>query len=79
MPSYEGGGYNIGLGYIDPSDMGAKNMSKMKDDFYMANYPGQSSYWMQGAIDKRFKLGISLFISKCMGPIHNLPNASSSI
>lgn len=68
MPSYEGGGYNLGLGYIDPSDVGAKNMTKMKDDFYVANYPGQSSYWMQGAIDKRFKVGDQSLYQQMYGP-----------
>lgn len=68
MPSYEGGGYNIGLGYIDPTDVGAKNMSKMKDEFYQANYPGQSSYWMQGAIDKRFKVGDQSLYQQMYGP-----------
>ena len=68
MPSYEGGGYNLGIGYIDPSDTGAKNMTKMKDDFYYANYPGQSSYWMQGAIDKRFKVGDQSLYQQMYGP-----------
>lgn len=55
MPSYENGSYS--LGYIDPSDTNAKNLKQMKDQFYQANYPGNSALWMQGAIDKRFKVG----------------------
>lgn len=69
MPSYEGGGYNISAsGYIDPSDSGAKNLTKMRDDFYYGNYPGQSSFWMQGAIDKRFKVGDQSLYSQMYGP-----------
>lgn len=29
----------------------------MQDYFYQQNYPGNSSLWIQGAIDKRFKVG----------------------
>lgn len=57
MPSYQQGGYNLGMGYIDPSDVSAKNLKAMKDDFYNANYPSNSAFWLQGSIDKRFKAG----------------------
>lgn len=57
MPSYQQGGYNLGVGYIDPSDVSAKNLKQMKDDFYQANYTGNSALWSQGFIDKRFKVG----------------------
>jgi hypothetical protein len=59
MPSYEGHGYNatMGQGYVDPTDQGSKNLTQMMDNFYQAQYPGNSSLWMQGAIDKRFKVG----------------------
>ena len=57
MPSYEGGGYNLSVGYVDPTDVGARNLTKMQDEFYQSNYPSNSSFWMQGAIDKRFKVG----------------------
>ena len=55
MPSYESGTYS--LGYIDPSDVEAKNLKQMQDGFYQANYSINSTYWLQGAIDKRFKVG----------------------
>lgn len=55
MPSYESGQYS--LGYIDPSDVSAKELKGMMDWFYNSNYPTNAVYWMQGAIDKRFKVG----------------------
>lgn len=55
MGSYESGQYS--LGYIDPSDIQAKDLKQMQDWFYQTNYTANSTYWMQGAIDKRFKVG----------------------
>jgi hypothetical protein len=55
MGSYESGEYS--LGYIDPSDIQAKDLKQMQDWFYQSNYTTNSSYWLQGAIDKRFKVG----------------------
>ena len=55
MGSYESGNYS--LGYIDPSDVKAKDLKQMQDWFYQSNYPTNSVYWLQGAIDKRFKVG----------------------
>ncbi len=55
MGSYESGNYS--LGYIDPSDVQAKDLKQMMDWFYQSNYPTNATYWMQGAIDKRFKVG----------------------
>ncbi len=55
MGSYESGNYS--LGYIDPSDVQAKDLKQMMDWFYNSNYPLNSTYWLQGAIDKRFKVG----------------------
>jgi len=55
MGSYESGQYS--LGFIDPSDVQAKDLKQMMDWFYQSNYIGASSQWMQGAIDKRFKVG----------------------
>jgi hypothetical protein len=55
MGSYESGNYS--LGYIDPSDVQAKDLKQMMDWFYNSNYTVNSVYWMQGAIDKRFKVG----------------------
>ncbi len=63
MPSYESGLYS--LGYIDPTDVGAKNLKQMQDEFYQANYTGNSALWMQGAIDKRFKVGDQSLYSAC--------------
>lgn len=57
MGRYEQPGYNLGNGFIDPSDMGAKHIKQQKEDFYNSNYPSQSAYWAQGYIDKRFKAG----------------------
>src|SRR5271154_247281 len=58
MPSYDRGGYIRNTsGYIDPTDTGAKNLKQRKDDFYLANYTGNSALWSQGFIDKRFKVG----------------------
>lgn len=44
-------------GAIDPTDMGAKNVRSFMDSFYSSSYPANASYWTQGAIDKRFKVG----------------------
>ena len=55
MPSYESGNYS--LGYIDPTDVQAKDLKQMMDWFYQSNYTTNSTYWLQGAIDKRFKVG----------------------
>lgn len=55
MGSYEQGGYS--LGYVDPTDVGSKNLQQMMDWFYNSNYIGNSVLWLQGAIDKRFKVG----------------------
>lgn len=55
MGSYESGKYS--LGYIDPTDVQAKDLKQMKDTFYQANYTANSALWLQGAIDKRFKVG----------------------
>jgi hypothetical protein len=55
MPSYESGQYS--LGYIDPSDVQTKDLKQMQDYFYQSNYTTNSTYWLQGAIDKRFKVG----------------------
>lgn len=55
MGSYESGNYS--LGYIDPSDIQSKDLKQMMDWFYQSNYTTNSTYWMQGAIDKRFKVG----------------------
>lgn len=57
MGSYESGTYNLGGGYIDPSDAKAKDLKAMQDWFYQSNYTTNSTFWMQGAIDKRFKVG----------------------
>ncbi len=55
MGSYESGQYS--LGYIDPSDVSARDLKQMQDDFYNTQYTGNSALWMQGAIDLRFKVG----------------------
>ena len=55
MGSYESGEYS--LGFIDPTDVQAKDLKQMMDWFYQSNYPTNSTYWLQGAIDKRFKVG----------------------
>ena len=58
MGSYDRGGYVVNnSGYIDPMDNTAKNLKQRKDEFYQANYPGNSTWWSQGYIDKRFKVG----------------------
>jgi hypothetical protein len=57
MPSYQQSGYNLGSGFIDPSDNSAKNIKQLKEDFYNSNYTGNSALWSQGFIDKRFKVG----------------------
>lgn len=41
----------------DPTDVGAKNLKSFMDSFYFASYPSNASFWQQGSIDKRFKVG----------------------
>lgn len=55
MGSYESGTYS--LGYIDPSDVQAKDLKAMMDWFYTSQYPTSATHWLQAAIDKRFKVG----------------------
>lgn len=41
----------------DPTDSGSRHLKQFKDQFYTTSYPQNASYWQQGAIDKRFKVG----------------------
>lgn len=65
MGSYESGNYS--LGYIDPSDVQSKDLKQMQDWFYNANYTLASTHWLQGAIDKRFKVGDQQLYSQVYG------------
>lgn len=65
MGSY-GNAYYSG-GEIDPSDIGSKNLKQFKDQFYASSYPQNASYWQQGAIDKRFKVGDQSLFSMIYG------------
>jgi hypothetical protein len=56
MGSYDNGNFS-GLGYIDPSDVDAKNVKLQMSHFYQSSYPSNGVYWQQGSIDKRFKVG----------------------
>ena len=57
MGSYENSSYTLGLGYVDPSDRGNKDLKQMMDHFYLSNYTGNGAFWMQGNIDMMFKVG----------------------
>lgn len=57
MGSYENAGVGYNLGYVDPADVGAKNLKQMQDQHYQMSYPANAAYWVQGAIDTRFKAG----------------------
>lgn len=65
MGSYESGQYS--LGYIDPTDVQAKDLKQMQDWFYNTNYSANSAVWMQGAIAKRFKVGDQQINSQLYG------------
>lgn len=56
MGSYDTGNYS-GLGYIDPTDVSAKNIKQFMSHAYGASYPANGVFWQQGSIDKRFKAG----------------------
>lgn len=71
MGSYERGGYNLGQGFLDPSDQSARHIKQMKDDFYQANYPANSALWAQGYIDKRFKAGDQSLYNIASGGTYN--------
>jgi hypothetical protein len=55
MGSYESGNYS--LGYVDPTDLSNKDLKQHMDWFYNNNYTINSTFWLQAAIDKRFKVG----------------------
>jgi hypothetical protein len=65
LPSYESGQYS--LGFIDPSDVQAKDLKQMMDHFYESHYTTNSTLWLQGAIDKRFKVGDQQLYSQFYG------------
>lgn len=67
MGAYEQGGYNLGQGYVDPSDVGSKNATQFMNTFYQQNYTAASALWIQGAIDKRFKVGNQLLNNQVYG------------
>lgn len=69
MPSYENGSYS--LGYVDPTDKDNKNLRQMMDWFYQSNYTSNSALWLQGAIDKRFKVGDQAIYSYMGGTSYN--------
>lgn len=73
MGSYEAGNYS--LGYIDPSDVQAKDLKQMQDYFYQSNYTGNSALWLQGAIDKRFKVGDQSLYNAMYGQTSNSQQA----
>lgn len=69
MGSYDQGSFAINAsGYVDPSDRGNKDLKQMMDYFYQSNYIGNGALWMQGAIDKRFKVGDQQLQSMMYGP-----------
>lgn len=43
--------------YLDGQDSSTKDVRAMMDHYYTSSYPANASYWQQGAIDKRFKVG----------------------
>lgn len=57
MGSYENAGGGYSLGYVDPTDVGSKNLKQMMDQYYQMSYPANAAYWVQGSIDTRFKVG----------------------
>lgn len=65
--AYQKGGYSLGIGYVDPSDSSSKDVQSMMDWFYLANYTGASTVWVQGMVDKRFKVGDSTLYSAAFG------------
>ena len=69
MGSYENasGGYSVGGSYIDGSDVNGKNKRQMMDNFYQKSYPANAAYWVQGSIDKRFKVGDQTLYSMMYG------------
>src|SRR6185503_753794 len=67
MGSYENGEYNTAMGYVDPEDVGAKNIKQLMDTFYVQNYTSASAQWLQGAIDKRFKVGDQMMNNQLYG------------
>lgn len=69
MGSYDQGSFAFNAsGYVDPSDRGNKDLKQMMDYFYQSNYIGNGALWMQGAIDKRFKVGDQQLQSMMYGP-----------
>jgi len=56
MGSYENGAYGLGGVGNSPKD-DSKNIRSYMDKVYTSSYPSNSAYWVQGSIDKRFKVG----------------------
>lgn len=71
MGSYESTSSLFSLGYIDPSDSSAKDCRQLMDAFYQSHYPANSAFWIQGSIDKRFKVGDQYFYNQFYGAPQN--------
>lgn len=56
---------------MDPTDIQAKDLKQMKDWFYQSNYTGNAALWLQGSLDKRFKVGDQTLYSAMYGPNYN--------
>lgn len=42
---------------MDPTDSGSGHLKQFMSSFYTSSYPQNASFWQQGALDKRFKVG----------------------
>lgn len=56
MGSYGNSYYGEG-DYTDPMDAGNNHLKGMMDHFYQSSYPANAAFWVQGSVDKRFKVG----------------------
>lgn len=65
--TYEQAGYSLGQCYLDPGDQSSRHRKQQMDFFYQENYLPNSSFWVQGAIDKNFKAGNQRFQNALMG------------
>jgi len=53
--------------YLDGGTSETKDIKSMMDHYYTSSYPSNASYWQQGAIDKRFKVGDQTLYSMMYG------------
>lgn len=66
MASY-GSAYSGSEFYLDGGEAETRDIKSMMDHYYNISYTPNSAMWVQGAIDKRFKVGDQTLYSMMYG------------